>query len=75
MNRYTFSIEIHSGTHPVQNDKLRNKVLCVLQDIIDQMSNPNSCSIDDQGYILGEDDRRLPYVRIFDKENKNQVPF
>jgi len=75
MKRYTFSIEIHSQEHPVSDKKTRNKILASLQDIMDHIIDPSNCFIDEQGYILGEDDTNLPHVRIFDRENQNQIPF
>jgi len=75
MSRYVFEVAIPSQEHPVSNKRVRNKVLAVLQDVIDHIIDPSDCFIDEQGYILQEDDSRLPYIRIYDKENTNFIPF
>ena len=76
MSRYTFSIEIHSKEHPVLDKKVRNKVLAVLQDVIDRIVDVDkNFIINEQGYLLDENEKPLPYVRVFDKEDKNQIPF
>jgi len=75
MARYAFEINVPSVEHPVRDKKTRNKVLAVLQDVIDHIIDPSNCFLDEQGYLLDECDSRLPYVRICDKHDKKFVPF
>ena len=76
INRYTFSIEIHSKEHPILNSKVRNKILAVLQDVVDSIVNSDKdFVINEQGYLLDENGEPLPSVRVFDKEDMNQIPF
>ena len=76
MSRYTFSIEVHSKEHPVLDKKVRNKVLTVLQDVIDRIVDVDkNFIINEQGYLLNENGEPSSYVRVLDKEDMNQIPF